>query len=1378
MSARDEEIQTARVALAALPRDSPERPRMLAQQSLRLDKRAAETGDTKDLDEAMQLSKEAVQRTSSDLPVRQSVLRLAYMQAEKRFSRTHSAEDLNDIIDWVLEFLSIIPQHHVYRGKWTLALAARLFQRFAINHSETDLEEAIRFVREAIDLHTSEGHFELAQALAELGRCLGARYATSGNLDDLEESVVSFRKAADMTPEDNASRRWRVEMLTMALQQRRSITGEGLDDSITFGRELYQKSPRSESHSDWMRQADSLSSLLLRRHAVRGADADLDEAVEIFREVARDASLSDERRAERLYKLAHAIAHRYLTNESLSDLNDAISTVQQATELLPRQSLEKVEWLVKLGEFLELKYAVTGEAADLDEAIHHCKEIGGSAFPPRQDGISSNQIDGMKLLASLLMKRWKKTISLEDLLETHRLPTRASDILALTAEESVLSLIANEAQLATDPQRDSEALKDVNQAIDTLREAIHSMEPDDERRGKILVDLVTALSLRRSTNMASEQSTADLEEAISLCKEFLQSASPDPSERIEVLSKYSRLLVLSFKRKNVLNDLNEAIQVTRKLIHLAKETQNDTERLLQLYALSKNLLSRYQRTLAKEDMDEVVTLRREVLDLLPPNHEGQSSAISSLALALRLRFAALHSDKDLDEAIQLQNGAMELVPADHEDRPFVLSELGEVILLKYLRSRNPNDLETSLRLCREALDLDSRASSGRAFRLFCLARCHMERLMASFNVEDLEETVKLGRQALEARPEAYYGKGSFLGQLGVSLLFRPAGQGISKYHDEGLTYIKQSLGYKETPAFIRLIHCHSALHSCMINQKWEDGFVIADLAMLIIPELIVRSPQNRDRQRSLQTISWTASYAAAFALQTGRDPTVALNFLEAGRGLLFASLEELRTDIHDLQGTYSDLADDFIHLRSQLDGEDALIETISIEVFEDAAFGESFQTRTDQRHQAEQALNELLVKIRSKPGFEDFLRVTPSEQAMRHAAEGGPLVVINVNKIRCDAIIVQKSQIQHVPLPELSLSDIETRTDSGNLLSADTLEWLWNCVANPVLKVLGFIQAPPPGERWPRLWWIPTGILSTLPIHAAGCAFEHSSDSVLDRVVSSYSGSIKAIIHGRRRRSPPNTETLEGKALLVAMETTPNASSLPFAAAEVSIVRKACQSLKLIPIEPERTLEQVVKVLRQCRVFHFAGHGSTHASDPSMSQLILKDGRGKSLTVAALMDANMRQQSPPFLAYLSACGTGRTREKKLFDESVHLISGFQLAGFRHVIGTLWEVNDETCVDMAKLFYEGLRVGGMTDESVCLAVHHATRELRDRWYNEMTSRGENVDSRREKPKTAPVEGLDVGPDEEPSRDITSLEEEEEEERRRAPLLWAPYVHFGV
>ncbi|KAL6890083.1 CHAT domain-containing protein [Trichoderma evansii] len=312
----------------------------------------------------------------------------------------------------------------------------------------------------------------------------------------------------------------------------------------------------------------------------------------------------------------------------------------------------------------------------------------------------------------------------------------------------------------------------------------------------------------------------------------------------------------------------------------------------------------------------------------------------------------------------------------------------------------------------------------------------------------------------------------------------------------------------------------------------------------------------------------------------------------------------------------------------------------------------------------------------------------------------------------------------------------------GKLGYPQTLEWLWDAVA--IFS----------GNDWLYVWWIPTGPLTKFPLHAAGYHNRAVSATVLDRVMSSYSSSIKAIIYGRRRCNL-GALSASTRALLIAMQDTPGTTnSLSFATAEVEAVGSIYKSMGINTVEPDRCKQAVASQLPHCRLFHFAGHEHTNTVNPSQSKLLLEDWKSKPLTVAGLLDMNLRENSP-FLAYLSACGTGQIRDERFTDESIHLISACQLAGFGHVIGTMWEANDELCVEMARITYEKMREKGrekgVTDESVCVGLHCASRELRDRW-------------------TWPARRKVRSPT------CTDLIEDEEDGMGRAH--WIPYVHVGV
>ncbi|WP_275427319.1 CHAT domain-containing protein [Streptomyces sp. NEAU-S7GS2] len=131
---------------------------------------------------------------------------------------------------------------------------------------------------------------------------------------------------------------------------------------------------------------------------------------------------------------------------------------------------------------------------------------------------------------------------------------------------------------------------------------------------------------------------------------------------------------------------------------------------------------------------------------------------------------------------------------------------------------------------------------------------------------------------------------------------------------------------------------------------------------------------------------------------------------------------------------------------------------------------------------------------------------------------------------------------------------------------------------------------------------------------------------------------------------------------------------------------------------------------------HFACHAAHDPADPSKSLLLLHDHEYDPLTVADL--AEMRLDSAK-LAYLSACRTAFMGSVELIDEAIHLTSAFQLAGFPHVIGTLWEINDEMASRVAAAFYAELgmatsRHGGLDTDGAARALHHTVRNIRDRY----------------------------------------------------------------
>jgi CHAT domain-containing protein len=76
---------------------------------------------------------------------------------------------------------------------------------------------------------------------------------------------------------------------------------------------------------------------------------------------------------------------------------------------------------------------------------------------------------------------------------------------------------------------------------------------------------------------------------------------------------------------------------------------------------------------------------------------------------------------------------------------------------------------------------------------------------------------------------------------------------------------------------------------------------------------------------------------------------------------------------------------------------------------------------------------------------------------------------------------------------------------------------------------------------------------------------------------------------------------------------------------EVRMLYDLCNSSNLHPVQPKKRKEDVILHLPNCKIFHFAGHGHTDNDDPSQSALLLEDWEGNPLTVADLLDMNLRE---------------------------------------------------------------------------------------------------------------------------------------------------------
>ncbi|KAF3035093.1 hypothetical protein E8E12_002629 [Didymella heteroderae] len=1076
-----------------------------------------------------------------------------------------------------------------------------------------------------------------------------SRFEKKSAIRDLNHAISVMEKLVDKTSATQDDRMLVVQHFVQLLYKRYGVTRStsDLNRLIEFLEEVVEAT--SASDPDHVAILDTFTDVLLKRFDLTHSKCDIDRIIDVLGMKLAATPDDHPNRASRLTDQASMLEKRFNLARSVDDLHKAVSLGSAAISALPEGHYQQTIVLVHYAQTLAKRSTVIGSFHDLNDAIDVCDRAMRITPQWHPDRASCEHTR-----SNLLHMRFAQTGAKKSL----DAAIQMAEIAAMSLSESSPHRFlyrANLAKLLEIRFGERGSLEDLNRAIDLLDDVVDNAPHDSPNK----IDNMSALSISLGRRFQEIGSMHDINYAIDLSTRVVGDTSDDDPYYARHLANLGNLAGPRYERTGLIIDLNLAIDVLEKAVilppHLLTKANafpyasigpNSNEGGLWV-SLGHWLAERFERTGTMEDLDRSIYVSEQAMAKTPPR-DNVNRALHSHHLGRRLvkRFEQTRQEIDIVRALAAARAAVEDTPDEHIYRSAHLSGLANALFVKYKSDGSEEDIEEAIALRLEALELTTTASS-----LATLGSYYGQRFQRTDDKEHL---------------------------------------------DDALLYFSSAVTCEDSPPVHR---AEAARHAAMIladSERWVEACGFLETVMDLLPHVSPRLLNNSDKQHQLSPFSGLASFAAAVSLQAGNDALHALQLLEKGRGLIGASLLELRSDISKLSDVYPDIAARLEELRNQLDArpdqDDAQSDHLS--------FGK--KTQGSGLSEADEELTNLIVGIRDLPDFDDFL-LPPSQKDLLKTSSTGPVVVINMNYYRCDAFLIKEDRIWSIHLPDLKEADInekvketDRRKKLDSIQSPDTLKWLWEVAVEPILKELRYTEIPST-DAWPQVWWILTGPLSWLPIHAAGKHAEGKSESTLDRVMSSYSSSVKSLMQGRSVALQDSASPALENALLVAMQHTPGASSLHFAEKEVEMLAALCPSLKLKAVTPsKRCRDQILQDLRGTKIFHFAGHGRLDITDPAQSLLLLDDWQSHPLTVGNLRDLNLHGTSAPFLGFLSACSTSANERIKLVDESIHLAGSLQLAGFRHVIGTLWEVSDSCCVEVAKTVYETIR-----DEAVAL-----------------------------------------------------------------------------
>ena len=445
--------------------------------------------------------------------------------------------------------------------------------------------------------------------------------------------------------------------------------------------------------------------------------------------------------------------------------------------------------------------------------------------------------------------------------------------------------------------------------------------------------------------------------------------------------------------------------------------------------------------------------------------------------------------------------------------------------------------------------------------------------------------------------------------------------------------------------------------------------------------------------------SHTSSLAAdAFsACLRNQSPTKAVELLEQGRGVFWSQLSRLRSPLADVYAHGSAgkrLADEFTRLTSLIRN----------------ALDSSGPDQHDQVWRLNLELQGVVSKIRQLPGLSRFL-LAPLFPDLRHAANFGPIIIVNASKCSCDAVVIfiDRDPV-HVPLSITQKGVQELSSGLHNLIRLGKrsdvtkdlcifLRELWDKVVSPIIDVL-LMTCP----RQSRIWWCPTADFSRLPLHAAA-PYRKGQPSLAGLYVSSYTPTLTALI---RARKPSSSGSVQKRFIAIGQANAAGTSKLVSVGTELANIGQCIDGLATFTcIEgQDSSIRRVTEELGKNEWVHLACHGLPNRQ-PFESAFALYDGH---LTIHRLIGCELKN---PEFVYLSACHT-TVGDEESPDEVIHLASAMQFAGFRSVIGTMWAVDDAETNKVTSMFYKHVvdESGRLDHTRAALALRKTMKSVND------------------------------------------------------------------
>ena len=934
-------------------------------------------------------------------------------------------------------------------------------------------------------------------------------------------------------------------------------------------------------------------------------------------------------------------------------------------------------------------------------------------------------------VASILTNLYKKTQAPEDLeqaVNILRAAVEATPIEHVRRPKRLHSLALSLVKL----YRHSKSEPHLIEAIETGREAVTAVSGNQVDQAAYLSDFGVMIWDRYQMT----DSIDDLHEFLQVNEEASKLCTGDHPYRSKILNDVGVGLGEQYMKTGSLQDLQKAISFGQASVCETRDGRTSGSR--HLANLSVTLGDRYLITGSANDLESAIYYAEKAVDKTTVENIERGAYLNNLAVRYLDRYTLAKSTDDLQKALDSGKAAVTATPLSDPKRATFLDNVAKCYHDRYKQLGTSDLLEQAVHYTRTALR-ESRLPldhTDQARRSFNLGSTLGVRYQNTGQIEDLEESIRYVEVAVNSCPKDFPERARYLVDLGISFYERFQKRQDLRDLERAYERFLDCLRQPNATPLQRLSGGRKAANIAIEQQEWQVAAACLSQCVELVPRISSRSNSHDDLYHVLQQLSGLGSLTAWVYLKGGRSVIDSLQALEQCRGIISSLIVDSRSDVSLLNDAYPEVSARYCGLREAVARQGLFHQRGTLSPERNDYVSQSLKLAQDLEN-----LENLEVEIRKLPGFSRFL-LPPTEDEMLSLSGQGPIVSISVTDYGCQAFLITTRSIRYVELTA-TLSDVKKHTSwqhkSKGTLTRDpdylgecfeddqesnapqytstqnamieSMQWLWKAIVRPILAEVGVLWQKVPPSSLPCIWWINSGEVALLPFHAAGSHTQDATENTLSHICSSYIPTMKMLQHSRNMHKQHRHID---KILVVTMPTTPSCPGTDYRPLnvddEVAAIVNNFGTHTVIEILQNPEPHQVLERLSESSIVHFACHAHANSKNPSRSALLLGKTAPAELTAEHIRSLD---RSSAQMAYLSACSTAEVGGAHgPIDEVIHLASTFQLAGFREVIGTMWEVDDSAAGNLAARFYGHLlRLAPDSAGRVSRALHYAVAELR-------------------------------------------------------------------